>query len=205
MPLRLLPEPAVLGTLDEARAARLLEERTQHLARRRTAPDRPTVSPVLLLTVGGETFGVDLHRVAEVLPAEPPTPLPGSPPVILGLRSRAGRLHAVLDLAALLGLAPGGRDAGSGGHDVLLRPDPRSANGTRRFALRVDRALAAQAPLPLPPDRTPASPGGAVAFHAMIPAEAGAGAETVLAVLDLDRLLQGFAPAPSPPPPAPGA
>jgi len=199
MPLRLLPEPAVLGTLDETRVARLLEERTGRLARRGAAPERPTISPVLLLAVGGETFGVDLRRVAEVLPAEPPTPLPGSPPAILGLRSRAGRLHAVLDLAALLGLAPGAGQSGSGGHDILLRPDPRSATGTRRFALRVGRAMAAQAPMPLPPDRTPASPGGAVGFHAMIPAEAEGGAETIIAILDIDRLLQGFAPAASPP------
>jgi purine-binding chemotaxis protein CheW len=202
MPLRFLPDPGFLGGLDDARSARLLAERAERLARRGAAAPVPPMAPVLLLAAGGETFGIDLLRVAEVLPAEPACPLPGSPPAILGLRARAGRLHAVLDLAALLGLGAGPADAASGGHDVLLRPDPRST-GARRFALRVGRALAAEAPLPLPPDRSPPSPAGAVAFHARIPADDGA--ETLLAVLDIDRLLQAFAPASSLTPPALGA
>jgi purine-binding chemotaxis protein CheW len=190
MPLRFLPDPGFLDGLDETRAARLLEERAERLARRGVTATAPPMAPVLLLAAGGETFGLDLLRVAEVLPAEPPYPLPGSPPAVLGLRARAGRLHAVLDLAALLGLTPLGAEEGpSGGHDVLLRRDPRSATGARRFALRVGRALGAQAPLPLPPERTPPSPGGAVAFHARLPE-----AETILAVLDIDRLLRPFAP-----------
>ncbi|HEY8610128.1 MAG TPA: hypothetical protein VIL69_02415, partial [Roseomonas sp.] len=116
-----------------------------------------------------------------------------------GLRARAGRLHAVLDLATLLGVTP---DPVGGGHDVLLRPLPGSPPG-RRLALRVGRALSAISPLPLPPERAPASPGGAVAFHAML-GDSAPEEETLLAVLDLDRLLRPYA-APSPLPIAPGA
>ena len=196
MALRFLPDPGILGAIGEDRAARLLEERAEALARR-GAPEPPVAAPVLLLAVGAEIFGIPLTQVAEVLPAEPPCPLPGSPPAVLGLRARAGRLHAVLDLAALLGLgAPGGGGEGHDpGHDVLLRPLPGLPAG-RRLALRVGRALSAESPLPLPPDRAPASPGGAVAFHATLPVpETGAGPATgpVIAVLDLDRLLRPLA------------
>ncbi|WP_338661402.1 chemotaxis protein CheW [Pararoseomonas sp. SCSIO 73927] len=191
MALRFLPDPGILGAIGEARAARLLEERAEALARR-GAPEPPRGAPVLHLLVGAESFGVPLDRVAEVLPAEPPCPLPGAPPALLGLRARAGRLHAVLDLAALTGAAPSGmaEDAPEGGgHDVLLRP----GSGGRRLALRVGRALSAVEPLALPAERAPASPGDAVAFHAVLPET-----DTVLAVLDLDRLLRPYA-APLPP------
>lgn len=210
MALRFLPDPGVLGAIGDDRAARLLDERAETLARR-GAPEPPVAPPVLLLAVGAETFGIPLDRVAEVLPAEPPCPLPGSPPSVLGLRARAGRLHAVLDLAALLGLSgPGGNEPG---HDVLLRPLPGAPPG-RRLALRVGRALSAESPVPLPPDRAPASPGGAVAFHAALPRpipgpipgqDAG---DLVLSVLDLDRLLRPYAvptPLSAPRPSDPGA
>ena len=211
MALRFLPDPGVLGAIDEDRAARLLDERAETLARR-GAPEPPAAPPVLLLAVGAETFGIPLDRVAEVLPAEPPCALPGSPPAVLGLRARAGRLHAVLDLAALLGLAArpgGGHGAGPAeighaetGHDVLLRPLP-GAPPARRLALRVGRVLSAESPVPLPPHRAPASPGGAVAYHATLPApDAGDGRDApVVAVLDLDRLLRPLAvPTPTPDP-----
>ena len=200
MALRFLPDPGILGAINEDRAARLLEERAEVLARR-GAPEPPVAPPVLVLAVGAETFGIPLDRVAEVLPAEPPCPLPGSPPTVLGLRARAGRLHAVLDLAALLGLAGGADPAAGAGHDVLLRPLP-GAPLRRRLALRVGRVLSAESPVRLPPDRAPASPGGAVAFHATLPAADGQDAP-VIAVLDLDRLLRPLA---VPPPlPDPGA
>jgi purine-binding chemotaxis protein CheW len=231
MTQRPLPAPEILGDLGEARVARLLEERAERLARRGAAPQVAAAAPVLVLAVGAERFGLDLRHVAEVLPVAPPTPLPGSPPAVLGLRARGGRLHTVLDLATLLGIIPDRSEASAGGHDVLLRPGPRAAGttGNRRFALRVGRALAAQAPLPLPPEHAPPSTSGAVAFHARLqsPAshspglavaealgalpgaealraspEAETETETILAVLDLDRLLRPFAASSSP---APGA
>ncbi|MBB5694617.1 chemotaxis protein CheW [Muricoccus pecuniae] len=209
--------PESLGTLGEARAARLMEERARRLAARGAAAPAVTAAPVLLVALGGETFGLPLDGVAEVLPAEPPCPLPGSPPAVLGLRARAGRVHTLLDLAALLGLPLGA----AGAHDVLLRPLPGFPAG-RRLALRVGRALSAASPLPLPPERAPTRPDGAVAFHAALAAptlspasgavalaasglaapaapsapDAAEGAR--VAVLDLARLLRPLA-TPSPP------
>ncbi|MFC7736838.1 chemotaxis protein CheW [Roseomonas sp. GCM10028921] len=209
--------PESLGTLGEARAARLMEERARRLAARGAAAPAVTAAPVLLVALGGETFGLPLDGVAEVLPAEPPCPLPGSLPAVLGLRARAGRVHTLLDLAALLGLI----SSATGAHDVLLRPVPGFPAG-RRLALRVGRALSAASPLPLPPERAPTRPDGAVAFHAALaaptptssPAASGAVALAAsglaapaapdaaegsrVAVLDLARLLRPLA-TPSPP------
>jgi purine-binding chemotaxis protein CheW len=191
MPLRFLPEPTLLGALDEARTARLLEERTRLLARRMPAEAASVgdaSAPVLVLALGRETFGLDLALVAEVVPAEPTSLIPGAPPAILGLRARAGRLHSVLDLAALLGLPPYG--AAGQQHDVLLRQSGSTGPGGRRFALRVDRALSAQRPVPVAADRAPARAGGPVAFHALLPNDAAE--STLIAVLDLGRLLQPY-------------
>jgi len=194
MALRFLPDPGILGAIGEARAARLLEERAAALARRTDRASGPApAAPVLVLSVGAERFGLPLDRAAEVLAAEPTTPLPGAPSALLGLRARAGRLYAVLDLARLLDLPERGpdRDPGTaGGHDVLLRPLPGAPPG-RRLALRVGRVMAALPPLPLPPDRTPPTPAG-IAFHALIPEGTGDGT-ALLAVLDLESLLRSLA------------
>ena len=186
---RLLPDPGLLGQMDEAHAARLLDERTRLLARRGAAPEGPAAAPVLVVAVGEELFGLPLDGVAAVLPAEPPCRLPGSPPEVLGLRARAGRIHAVLDLARLLGLSRG--NGAPGEHDVLLRPLPA---GGRRLALRVGRALSAVAPQPL---ATPSSPDmdSAIAFRATLPG--GGEPAPLLGVLDLGRLLLPYA-APQP-------
>jgi len=211
MALRFLPDPGILGAIGEGRAARLMEERAATLARRDDRAPGPAAAPVLVLAIGAERFGLPLDRAAEVLAAEPPTPLPGAPPVLLGLRARAGRLHAVLDLARLLGLpepVEAREGEGWGGHDVLLRPlagdraQDRAQDRAGRLALRVGRVLAVLSPVPLPPGRAPPAPAG-IAFHALIPAGAGGG-EAILAVLDLERLLRPLAaPAAAPLPPAP--
>ncbi|MBI0535830.1 chemotaxis protein CheW [Roseomonas sp. KE2513] len=191
MALRFLPDPGVLGQLGEARAARLLEERTRLLARRGEGPSAPPAAPVLVVALGEELLGLPLARVAAVLPAEAASPLPGSPAEVLGLRARAGRIHAVLDLAWMLGL-----EGGAGEHDVLLRPLPIagiSPTAGRRLALRVGRALSAVAPQPLPPELGPQDAAGVIAFRATIPGTEAEDAHRMVGVLDLDRLLLPYA------------
>lgn len=185
---RFLPEPGPLGGMDEARAARLLDERTRLLARRGAALEGPAAAPVLVVALAEELFGLPLDGVAAVLPAEPPCRLPGSPPEVLGLRARAGRIHAVLDLARLLGLP---RNGAPGEHDVLLRP---LTAGGRRLALRVGRALSALAPQPLA-NPSSSDMDSAIAFRATLPG--GGEPPPLLGVLDLGRLLLPYA-APQP-------
>lgn len=185
MPLK-LPAPAP-HWLDD-----VLDARTRQLALRDggRVQEGPAPVPVLACTLGTETYGMPLAAIGQVVSFAPLTPTPGAPPAMLGLLGRAGQVFIVLDLGAALG-APSATP--SGGHLLLLR------HGTRRFALRVDRALAAMAAIPAD-SPAEAAPHRAVTGHALSPDG------TLLGLIDLDRLLRPFlAAAPSTPPPSTGA
>ncbi|UFN48098.1 chemotaxis protein CheW [Roseomonas sp. OT10] len=168
--------------LDAVRIGRLLDERADQLARRGAAA-QVEERRVLACAVGMEHYGIAKEVVSEVVPEGGITPLPGAAPALLGLTGHAGRLHAVLDLAVMLGLAatPGG-----GGHLLLLRQGPR------RLALRVDRVLAG---VPVTPLGAAEGGEGPVSYRARV--ASGALQGTLLAVLDPDRLLRPFRTAPS--------
>jgi purine-binding chemotaxis protein CheW len=175
-----------LSRPEARRAAALLEARTRQLARRSTALPVAT-RPVLVCAVGQEFYGIALPEVARVLPFTPCARVPGTPQAMLGLVGRAGQLFSALDLGTALGL----RQAGAGpasdgirdGHLLLLR------RVQRRFALRVDRVLGLAQVTPLEaPD-----PGGAITGHAPIPPGlAPSGPQRLMALIELDRLLQSF-------------
>ena len=63
---------------------------------------------VLLLPLGAEWYALPVQHVREVVLLEGPAaiePLPGAPPTVLGLTNLRGDVVAVLDTAALLGIA----------------------------------------------------------------------------------------------------
>lgn len=190
MPARQQPLPALPGA--GARAERILEERTRLLAARSAAPaDAAQRSAVLVCALGEELYGLPLPGIARVLPLGPIAPMPGAPPAMLGLYGRTGQLFSVLDLAAALGRgAPSSPAAGS--HLVLLRQAPR------RFALRIDRALAVAevAAIDQPP---PGSRDRAVTGHALAPPGLAGEASRLLGLVDLGHLLNPFLNSPSPP------
>ncbi len=76
------------------------------------------------------TFGVDVVRVREILPARLPTPVPLADPWILGLMNLRGEITTVVDLRTVLEFGSGGR--GAYAWDVVVA----SAIGV--MALRVD-------------------------------------------------------------------
>lgn len=175
-----------------ARAERLLEERTRHLAARTRngAAAEPTQS-VLVCALGEEFYGLPVSVAAHVLPATPCAPLPGAPPAVLGLLGRAGQVFSVLDLGLALGRAGAARPEVADGHILLLRHAPR------RFALRVDRVLGV-AEVRLLAQPGPAGPERAVSGHAWLPpallpsAIQTGGRRPVLALIELGRLLQPY-------------
>jgi len=59
--------------------------------------------PWLLFRLGQEQYALPLIQARRVLVAEPITPVPGAPALILGVQNYQGRLLAVLDTARLLG------------------------------------------------------------------------------------------------------
>ncbi|HVO36278.1 MAG TPA: chemotaxis protein CheW [Gemmatimonadales bacterium] len=79
---------------------------------------------LLLFRARGRVFAVDAGTVREILPATPPTRIPGSPDAVRGLVNVRGTLVTVVDAALAIGLgagsAPGGGRDGDAGHTLVL-------------------------------------------------------------------------------------
>lgn len=171
---------------------RILAERTRDLARRgRTATARETATaPFLVCAMGRNRFGLPLAAVAAVLAARPCTPASSVGGAGIGLFAHEGRTISALDLGALLGLSQP-RDDARPGCFVLLK------GGEPRVALRVDDAIAVAA---LKADDAAAGLSGDAgsAFatgYASLPGPSG---PSLIALLDLDRVMRPFAPTPAP-------
>lgn len=103
-----------------------------------------------------------LQEVGEIVEHAPPLlPLPHARPWFEGVLNLRGRLHGVVDLAAFLGLRPGGGVPAAGGHLVALHPSLGL-----HCLLRVDRlaglrngAQLASLPMPAARDGAPAFAG----------------------------------------------
>jgi purine-binding chemotaxis protein CheW len=100
------PDP----TPDPAQAAieRVLAERARLLARPDDPPPAGDVLDLVVLGLGPERYGVDLHCVQEIQPLAGLTPVPGLPSFWAGLINLRGHLYPVLDLQAYWSLPPGG-------------------------------------------------------------------------------------------------
>ena len=56
---------------------------------------------------GGEHYALPVEGVHEITRRDRITPVPGAPPAVLGVWNLRGDVVAAIDLAAMLGLAPG--------------------------------------------------------------------------------------------------
>ena len=86
----------------------------------------------LLFEVGKHVFAADIGTVREVVELSEATPVPGAAPGVLGLLNLRGTLTVAAELAALIGLAPGGSPEAT----VVV-----CEYQDRRIALRVGRVL----------------------------------------------------------------
>ncbi|RMG95631.1 MAG: chemotaxis protein CheW [Candidatus Dadabacteria bacterium] len=62
----------------------------------------------LEVEAAGERYGFPVGSVAEILRSRPVTPVPRTPPWVLGVASLRGAMLPVVDLATRLGIGPGG-------------------------------------------------------------------------------------------------
>lgn len=104
--LRGIHEAVSGGDRPEDRA-RILEERAAAVARAREEAQAGGL-PVLAFRVGGERYAVEVGSVFQVVDAGGLTPLPATPPWVLGVVLARTRVVPVLDLRAMLGLEGGG-------------------------------------------------------------------------------------------------
>jgi purine-binding chemotaxis protein CheW len=78
---------------------RVLRARAQALARPpRPAPAADTILELLEFRLASERYALESRHVQEVHPLRDLTPLPGTPPFILGIVNVRGRILPVLDL-----------------------------------------------------------------------------------------------------------
>ncbi|MBI2215843.1 MAG: purine-binding chemotaxis protein CheW [Candidatus Rokubacteria bacterium] len=102
-------------TPDEVR--RTLTERARALAHAAEAREHPAdLLELLVFSLGDERYAVDMRHVAEVLPLRGLTPMPCTPPFILGVVHHRGRILPVVDLRRWFGL-PG--DEIGEGHRIV--------------------------------------------------------------------------------------
>lgn len=112
------------------RRARVYRERARVLARRRAPGPVLQGEEVLPLILGDQRYALELAALAEILPFQGCTPVPGAAREILGVLNARGEIRPLASLARLLGLP--GEDPSAGGYVVFLRGSP--------VGLRVDGA-----------------------------------------------------------------
>jgi purine-binding chemotaxis protein CheW len=109
--IRLRLDPEAGGKSDPAarasEIARILKQRAEALA----APEAdaaPTAAPaltLLVLSIAGQRYGIELDSVREVVPMRGITPVPGTPVHFPGVVNYRGDIVAVLDLRSLWSLS----------------------------------------------------------------------------------------------------
>jgi purine-binding chemotaxis protein CheW len=96
---------------------RILRERARLLAMPREAPRAPAEEiELLVFSLSGERYAADTVHVLEVVPLRDLTPVPCTPPIVLGVINHRGRILPVLDLRRLLELP--GQDVPEGSRVV---------------------------------------------------------------------------------------
>ncbi len=111
----------------------ILRERARLLAQEPPAATTAQTLMVVEFTLGPEHYGVDSTLVREVYPLRDLTPLPGTPPFILGLMNVRGQILSITDLCTLFSLPAGGlRNA----NRVIILKNP-----VREFAILVDAII----------------------------------------------------------------
>lgn len=95
---------------DPQEIQRILEERTEALARVTEQDDVGETVSLVVLALGAERYAVNIDAVREIRPMETLTQLPATPVFWLGLVNLRGNLAPVLDLRRYLGIQAGGTD-----------------------------------------------------------------------------------------------
>jgi purine-binding chemotaxis protein CheW len=93
---------------------RILSERARALARPLGAPATTGERLQLLIVVlAEERYGIEIARIEDVFPLRELTPVPCTPPLVLGVINHRGRVLPVLDLRRLFDLTGQGVAEGS--------------------------------------------------------------------------------------------
>jgi purine-binding chemotaxis protein CheW len=88
-----------------AEIERILRQRAARLAAPLAPATPAATSALVVFRLAGERYGLHATQVVSVAPLRDLTPVPCTPPVVLGVINHHGRILPVLDLRPLLALA----------------------------------------------------------------------------------------------------
>ena len=87
----------------------VLKARAADLAREKGGDSRAGESLIVLsFSLGLEKYGIETRYIREVTPLNDLTPLPGSPPFVMGIVNVRGQVLSVIDIRILFDLPPQG-------------------------------------------------------------------------------------------------
>jgi purine-binding chemotaxis protein CheW len=90
--------------LDPADLARLWARRAYELAEEPPPPATGQTLDLLIFTLNGERYGLDVSNVREIYPLQQLTPVPRTPDFVTGVFSARGRILSIVDLRSFMGL-----------------------------------------------------------------------------------------------------
>jgi purine-binding chemotaxis protein CheW len=94
----------LVALLQDPAAQQILEQRARDLAAQEASDEREMGEETMVFYLGGTCYGLPARSVSEVQRLEAYTPLPATPPCIVGLVNLRGRLITALDMRPLLDL-----------------------------------------------------------------------------------------------------
>ncbi|HEY5119416.1 MAG TPA: chemotaxis protein CheW [Anaerolineales bacterium] len=127
------PTPKEKGVILKARA-RVLAKETEEAGAAREFLD------IIEFSLAAETYGIESEFVREVYPLKDFTPLPGTPPFVLGIVNVRGQILSVIDLKKFFNLPEKG--LGQLNKVIIIR------NDRMEFGILTDAVLDAR-PIPL--------------------------------------------------------
>jgi purine-binding chemotaxis protein CheW len=92
-------------SLWDAATEDLLKQRAEQLAKQATTPESGDELEVLVCRLGSERYAIETRTLRAVQWASGITPVPCTPPYVVGIVSVRGEIVTLLDLATMLGLA----------------------------------------------------------------------------------------------------
>ena len=135
-------------TLTEERQRQRLQERAQALARVPVEEAPQASLDIVAFLLAHEQYGIASAYVREVYPLRDYTPLPGTPPFVLGIINVRGQLLSVLDLKKFFDLPDRGM---TDRHKVIILQSDHMEFGLLADAILGVRAMPYSALQPSPP------------------------------------------------------
>lgn len=114
---------------EQSKSERILSEIKLHKERRKVADVDEPVFKIVIFSLSGNNYAFAGTNVLEILPVDKISPIPGTPPCIIGLIVVRGDIESVVNLRSILGLPDVAEREGS----IML-----ASSGTVRSGILVD-------------------------------------------------------------------